>query len=157
VRFLFVRGVCSATTHLTSLTPPHPDANSDPRWGRNQEVPSESPLINGDFGTQYTLGLQQGVDAQHLQAVVTLKHWDAYSLEDAGGFTRHSFNAVVSPYALAHTYFPAFRKSVTEGGATGVSESLFTTRLDPPQHAHQHPPPLPTPLLLLNPFPSVLL
>ena len=52
--------------------------------------------------------------------MVTLKHWDAYSLEDADGFTRHNFNAVVSPYALQTTYFPAFRQSVVEGNAKGV-------------------------------------
>ena len=103
-------------------------------------MPSEDPLLNGDFGSQYTQGLQQGVDSQFLQAVVTLKHWDAYSLEDAGGFTRHSFNAVVSPYALAHTYFPAFRKSVVEGNATGVMCAL---RLCAP--AHPRPPPLTPP------------
>jgi len=92
----------------------------DPRWGRNQEVPSEDPLLNGDFGSQYTQGLQEGKDPSYLQAVVTLKHWDAYSLENSGGFTRHNFNAVVSNYSLSHTYFPAFRQSVVEGGATGV-------------------------------------
>lgn len=96
----------------------------DPRWGRNQEVPSEDPLLNGDFGSGYTQGLQQGVDSKFLQAVVTLKHWDAYSLENSGGFTRHNFDARVSSYALAHTYFPAFRKSVVEGGATGVMCSV---------------------------------
>ena len=111
----------SPRNHI-GLTTWSPNINvaRDPRWGRNQEVCGEDPLLNGDFGSQYTLGLQQGVDATHLQAVVTLKHWDAYSLEDAGGFTRHNFNAIVSPYALASTYFPAFRKAVQEGGATGV-------------------------------------
>jgi beta-D-xylosidase 4 len=95
-------------------------------------VPSEDPLLNGDFGSGYTQGLQQGVDSKFLQAVVTLKHWDAYSLEDAGGFTRHNFDARVSSYALAHTYFPAFRKSVVEGGATGVMCSV-SFRAAPPK------------------------
>ena len=93
----------------------------DPRWGRNQEVCSEEPLINGDCGSQYTQGLQAGGgDPRHSQVIVTLKHWDAYSLEDSDGFTRHNFNAVVSPYALASTYWPAFRQSVVEGKAKGV-------------------------------------
>lgn len=51
---------------------------------------------------------------------VTLKHWDAYSLEDSDGFTRHNFNAIVSNYTLADTYFPAFKQAVTQGGAMGV-------------------------------------
>jgi beta-D-xylosidase 4 len=94
----------------------------DPRWGRNQEVGSEDPLINGDFGSQYTQGLQYpaGGDPGHLKVAVTLKHWDAYSLENSDGFTRNNFNAVVSNYAFATTYFPAFQKSVVEGKATGV-------------------------------------
>ena len=42
---------------------------------------------------------QSGEDSRYLQAVVTLKHWDAYSLEDAGGGkgqpSRHNFDAKV--------------------------------------------------------------
>lgn len=92
----------------------------DPRWGRNQEVPSEDPTVNGLFGQMYTIGLQTGQDPRYLQAVVTLKHFDAYSLEKADGFTRHDFNAQVSNFSLASTYLPAFRAAVTRGGATGV-------------------------------------
>lgn len=82
---------------------------------------SEDPLLNGDFGSQYTQGLQvPGLDAKFLAGVATLKHWDAYSLEDSDGARRYDFNAIVSPYALATTYFPAFAKSILEGGALGV-------------------------------------
>jgi len=48
------------------------------------------------------------------------RHWDAYSLENSDGFTRHNFNAIVDNYTLADTYFPAFKESVVEGGALGV-------------------------------------
>jgi len=51
---------------------------------------------------------------------VTLKHWDAYSLEDADGYTRHNFDAIISNYSLADTYFPAFKAAVQQGGAKGV-------------------------------------
>ena len=54
--------------------PPFPPLPSLPSQGRNQEVCGEDPLINGDFGSQYTQGLQVGVDPSHLQAAVTLKH-----------------------------------------------------------------------------------
>ena len=37
-----------------------------------------------------------------------MQHWDAYSLEDAGGFTRHNFSAKVSDYMLSSTYWPAW-------------------------------------------------
>jgi beta-D-xylosidase 4 len=52
--------------------------------------------------------------------VVTLKHWDAYSLEDADGYTRHNFNAIISNFTLADTYFPAFKATVQNGSAMGV-------------------------------------
>eukprot|EP00051_Salpingoeca_urceolata_P028265 m.485929 g.485929 ORF g.485929 m.485929 type:complete len:823 (-) comp24071_c0_seq1:75-2543(-) len=92
----------------------------DPRWGRNMETPGEDPYLNGLFGAQYTKGLQEGEDSNYLQAVVTLKHWDAYSLETSDGHTRHNFNAIVSNQTLANTYWPAFKASVQTGGAKGV-------------------------------------
>ena len=87
-------------------------AHCDPR--------NPTHTVNGDFGTQYTLGLQTGEDSRFLKAIVTLKHWDAYSLEDSDGFARYNFNAIVSPFALADTYWPAFEKAVKVGGAQGV-------------------------------------
>lgn len=84
----------------------------DPRWGRCQETPSEDPMINGDYGSAYTLGVQLGEDARFLKLISTLKHWDAYSFENATGFTRHNFNAVVSNYSLQDTYWPAFRSTI---------------------------------------------
>lgn len=47
------------------------------RWGRNQEVASEDPFINGLYGIAYSKGLQNGQDPRYLQAVTTLKHFDA--------------------------------------------------------------------------------
>jgi len=102
------------------LWSPNINLNRDPRWGRNVEVASEDPLINGRFGVGYSEGVQKGVDPSHLKTIVTLKHWDAYSLENSDGYTRNNFNAIVSPYALATSYLPAFRASIKEGGAAGV-------------------------------------
>lgn len=99
---------------------PNINLNRDPRWGRNQEVPSEDPLVNGLFGTGYTQGIQQGSDPNYIQVVVTLKHWDAYSLEDSDGYTRHNFNAIVSNFTLADSYWPAFKAAVVNGSAKGV-------------------------------------
>ena len=101
----------------------------DPRWGRNLETPSEDPLLNGLFGAAVTTGLQVGSDptyhdARYLQAVVTLKHFAANSLEGDWGrdghITRHTDDAQISEYDLASTYLPAFKRSVIEGGAKGV-------------------------------------
>ena len=85
------------------------------------------------FGKHYTLGLQNNsADARYLQAVSTLKHFDANSLEcpywmpngtwspKHGNITRNSVNTKISLYDLASSYLPAFRMSVQEGGAAGV-------------------------------------
>ena len=99
---------------------PNINGINDPRWGRNQETASEDILLTGDFGVQYTIGLQTGPDPAFLQTVVTLKLWAAYNLEDADNFTRHSFNAIVSNFSLADFYFPPFASSVMVGNAAGV-------------------------------------
>ena len=71
--------------------------------------------LNGCAGhCRYTKGLQEGEDSRYLQAISTLKHWDAYSLEDSDGYTRHNFNAIISNYTLADSYFPAFKVACSE-------------------------------------------
>lgn len=99
---------------------PNININRDPRWGRNMETPSEDPLVNSLYGIAYTRGLQEGKDPRFLQAVVTLKHWVAYSYEHYAGVDRMEFDAIVSKYDFADTYLPAFRASVVDGRAKGV-------------------------------------
>ncbi|GMF37036.1 unnamed protein product [Phytophthora fragariaefolia] len=101
---------------------PNININRDPRWGRNTETPSEDPLVNSRYGVAYTKGLQEGKheDSRYLQAVVTLKHYVAYSYENYGGVNRKEFNAIVSPYDFEDTYLPAFRSSIVGGSAKGV-------------------------------------
>jgi len=94
--------------------------NRDPRWGRNVESPGEDPLVCGRYGTAYSLGLQDGLDPTVRMATVTLKHWIAYSIESYNGVTRHNVDVNVSAYDLANSYFPAWEKTVKEGGARGV-------------------------------------
>jgi xylan 1,4-beta-xylosidase len=106
----------------------------DPRWGRNLETPSEDPFLTGVYGTLYTLGLQNNsqVDDRYLQAVATLKHLDANSLEGPhwtpqgtwdtlhGNISRYSCNAKISLYDWAASYLEAFRQAVVNGGAAGI-------------------------------------
>jgi beta-D-xylosidase 4 len=99
---------------------PNININRDPRWGRNMETPSEDPLVNSKYGVAYTRGLQEGKDKRYLQAVVTLKHYAAYSYEHYDGIDRMAFNAFVSRYDFADTYLPAFEASVVQGKAKGV-------------------------------------
>lgn len=111
---------------------PNVAVTRDPRWGRNMETASEDPLLAGLFGVEYSLGLQRSpLERRFLQAVATLKHFDANSLEghwDANGtfdpangtVTRHTANAVLTRRDAASTYLRPFRLGVEQGGAAGV-------------------------------------
>jgi len=123
LRSLWLQGVWENDNYNQSgldCWSPNININRDPRWGRNMEVPGEDPYLTGQYGVAYTQGLQNGDDPRYLQAVVTLKHWDAYSLENYGNQSRHTFNAVCSDYDLHNTYFPAWKASVEIGNAKGV-------------------------------------
>jgi beta-glucosidase-like glycosyl hydrolase len=98
------------------------------------ETPSEDPFLCGVYGAMHTLGLQNNsqLDDRYLQAVATLKHFDANSLEGPhwtlegtwdpakGTISRHSVNAKISLHDLAMSYLPAFQQAVVEGGAAGI-------------------------------------
>ena len=73
------------------------NVNRDPRWGRNVESPGEDPFVCGSYGTAYAQGLQQYTGEEAVvQAVVTLKHWLAYSIENYRGVTRYNVDVEVS-------------------------------------------------------------
>lgn len=86
----------------------------DPRWGRFQESISEDPHLNGVYSAAFLQGFQGG-DDKYLGVAATCKHLAAYSLEAADGFTRHNFDAIVSPQDLNETYLPAFKTCITKG------------------------------------------
>lgn len=89
-------------------------------WGRNQETASEDPLLAGEFGTQFSLGMQydwgpnDGGQAPstprsgEMMAVASLKHVLGYSLEQwspdgnwsENKFDRATFNAVIDSYVV---------------------------------------------------------
>ena len=85
----------------------------------NVESPGEDPYTAGQYGEAYTDGLQNGVDKSVRQATVTLKHWVAYSVESYHGTTRHNYDANVTAYDLAATYFPGWENTI-KSGAKGV-------------------------------------
>ena len=57
------------------------------RRGRNAEGGSECPYLTGQLGTAWTRGLQEGrgEEQRFTQVAVTLKHFDANSLEGQVG------------------------------------------------------------------------
>lgn len=98
----------------------------DTRWGRSQESASECPFVAGVYGAAVSAGLQTGDDPRFLLAVSGLKHFAAYSLEqygppsDPAEWTRQTFNAIVSTFDAADSYFPPFKAAIQVGGAAGV-------------------------------------
>jgi beta-glucosidase-like glycosyl hydrolase len=117
---------CVCTNQPTNQPQPHsqdPPPPLPPRPHPQVESPGEDPLINGLYGAAYTEGLQ-ALEAEktegELQAVVTLKHWLAYSIENYHGVTRTNVDVNVTAYDLADTYMPAWKASIVDGGALGV-------------------------------------
>jgi beta-glucosidase-like glycosyl hydrolase len=99
--------------------------NRDPRWGRNAEGGSECPFLTAAVGTSWTRGLQEGrgEETRFTQIAVTLKHFDANSLEGRSvgdPFTRYTVDANISKYLLTDYYWPAFRASIKDAGAKGI-------------------------------------
>eukprot|EP01114_Cavostelium_apophysatum_P021552 TRINITY_DN755_c0_g1_i2.p1 TRINITY_DN755_c0_g1~~TRINITY_DN755_c0_g1_i2.p1 ORF type:complete len:740 (-),score=107.06 TRINITY_DN755_c0_g1_i2:56-2275(-) len=99
---------------------PNININRDPRWGRNQEVPSEDPFITSQYVANFVKGMQEGDDTRYLKTVATCKHYAAYSLENWHNVTRYEFNAVVSDSDLVETYLPAWEACIQIGGAKSI-------------------------------------
>ena len=98
----------------------------DPRWGRNQEVPGEDPVLTSHYAENFVRGLQEGGNRNdhyrdgtgtgssnsnsnnNLQIGACCKHFVANSLENWKNYSRHNFNAVITRRDLENYYFPAF-------------------------------------------------
>ena len=88
----------------------------DPRWGRGQETYGEDPYLTSRLAVAFIQGMQ-GDNPRYLKTVATPKHFAAHSGPEA---MRHVFDSRVSARDLDETYLPAFRASLTEGGANSV-------------------------------------
>jgi beta-glucosidase len=88
----------------------------DPRWGRGQETYGEDPYLTSRLGVAFVRGLQ-GNDPVYLRTIATPKHFAVHSGPEA---SRHRDDIHPSARDLADTYLPAFRATVTEGGAQSV-------------------------------------
>ena len=72
----------------------------------------EDPYWTGEYAKYYTLGMPNGSssskyhDPNYYLVICTLNIFDAYSLENYNGTTRHNFNAIISDYMFNDTYLP---------------------------------------------------
>jgi beta-glucosidase-like glycosyl hydrolase len=112
----------------------------DPRWGRNQETVSEDPFLTGEYGAQFSLGMQYDWDGSksgpapttpisgEFMAVATLKHVLGYSLDQwspSGNWSddvydRTTFDAVINDYDMSDTYTQPHKRAIQYGGAAGI-------------------------------------
>eukprot|EP00475_Leptophrys_vorax_P031390 TRINITY_DN47558_c0_g1_i1.p1 TRINITY_DN47558_c0_g1~~TRINITY_DN47558_c0_g1_i1.p1 ORF type:complete len:741 (-),score=242.52 TRINITY_DN47558_c0_g1_i1:86-2308(-) len=115
-RRLFVEGVVGGLDFWA----PNINIFRDPRWGRGQETPGEDPVLSASYAAEFVKGLQEGEDPRYVKAIATLKHFDAYSLENYEGVDRHHFDANVSAADFVQTYFPAFKSGVVDGQVKSI-------------------------------------
>ncbi|KAK9837275.1 hypothetical protein WJX81_002841 [Elliptochloris bilobata] len=91
----------------------------DPRWGRGHETYGEDPFLTGRMATAFVRGLQ-GNDSTYIKVAATCKHFAAYSLEAAEGFTRQTFDAHVNERDMHASYGPAFKACIQEARVESV-------------------------------------
>jgi len=106
------RGIYQGLTFWT----PNINIFRDPRWGRGMETYGEDPFLTAGMAIPFIKGLQ-GNDPKYLKLVATAKHFAVHSGPEA---TRHSFDVWPNDYDLAETYFPHFKRTVTEAGVYSV-------------------------------------
>ena len=112
-----------------------PDINlaRDPRWGRSQEVPSEDPFLNGEYGSSFVNAFQFGTPQEskkYLKAVATAKHFQDYNCETCwgcdqplainGSCDRGAFNAKITPQDQVEYFWPAWESTVRDGQVRSV-------------------------------------
>eukprot|EP00039_Didymoeca_costata_P008454 m.112515 g.112515 ORF g.112515 m.112515 type:complete len:776 (+) comp14090_c0_seq3:191-2518(+) len=95
----------------------------DPRYGRNSELPSEDPFLNGEYAIHVVHGMQNGSDPKWpLLIHATLKHYTAYSVET----NRFGFSGNVSTYDLFDSFLPQYEAGFTRGQAGGAMCSYMS-------------------------------
>jgi beta-glucosidase len=105
-----------ARFHGLTFWSPNINIFRDPRWGRGQETFGEDPYLTSRLGVAFVKGLQ-GDDPKYLKTVATPKHYAVHSGPEP---ERHRFDAAATERDMRETYLPAFRATVTEGGAVSV-------------------------------------
>ena len=98
----------------------------DMRYGRNSELPSEDPLLNGAYAVEVTKGMQESGDAKWpLKIHSTLKHYTAYSVET----NRFGFIGNTTLYDMFDSFLPQYKAGLMEGGSGGAMCSYMSLRV----------------------------
>ncbi|KAI1453539.1 glycoside hydrolase superfamily [Annulohypoxylon moriforme] len=92
----------------------------DPRWGRGMETPGEDPLRVKNYAKSFVRGLEGPPNSYPKKTIATCKHLAGYDLEDSGGVTRHTFNAIISPQDLVEYYLPPFQQCARDSNVGSI-------------------------------------
>jgi len=126
--------------HALSFFAPDINLCRDPRWGRCLEVPSECPLLTGEYAMSFVRAMQQkSTDGKYFEVLANAKHFSSYDVEkgsdnspgQTGGgakYDRGSFNAYMSRQDMIETYWPQFRAAV-QGRSARRHDVLVQRRL----------------------------
>ena len=125
-KYAMQRRANGTTGDYTGVTVYAPNLNlgRDARWGRLQEVPSESPLLTGEYAlAAVTAGQSPVADGSGARApalAACCKHAIAYSFEKWDGIARAAQNAIVDGRDMLETYMPAFQTCLREGRGASI-------------------------------------
>lgn len=88
-----------------------------PLWGRAMETPGEDTILTSHYAHHFIRGMQNNsMDPTRLRVSACAKHFFAYDLENWGGASRHSFNAVLEQDEVYQMYLAHFEAAYSPYG-----------------------------------------
>ncbi|MBI9017687.1 MAG: glycoside hydrolase family 3 C-terminal domain-containing protein [Phycisphaerae bacterium] len=102
----------------TNVYAPILDVGYDQRWGRYEEIYSESPYLCAELGVEMVLGLQKD-----FQVASTAKHFAVYSVNKGAREGLGRCDPKTSPREIENIFLKPFKEAIKRGGALGVMSS----------------------------------
>jgi beta-glucosidase len=102
----------------TNIYAPVLDVGYDQRWGRYEEIYSESPFLCARLGVEMVKGLQKD-----FQVASTAKHFAVYSVNKGAREGLARTDPKTSPREIENLFLPPFKAAIQEAGLLGVMSS----------------------------------
>lgn len=102
----------------TNVYAPILDVGRDQRWGRYEEVYSESPYLVAELGIEMVRGLQH-----NHQVAATAKHFAAYSNNKGAREGMARVDPQMTPREVENIHIYPFKRVIREAGLLGVMSS----------------------------------
>ena len=102
----------------TNVYAPILDVGRDQRWGRYEEVYSESPYLVAELGIEMVRGLQH-----NHQVAATAKHFAAYSNNKGAREGMSRVDPQMSPREVENIHIYPFKRVIREAGLLGIMSS----------------------------------